>query len=82
MDRTKNKKLIHLFLKNPGRIGSVTASSPFLGKKIAQKIDFSKAKCIVEFGAGTEALPRKSWRLCRAIASFFASKLSRNWSKE
>ena len=59
MDKAKNKKLIQLFLKNPGRIGSVAASSPFLGEKIAQKIDFSKARCIVEFGAGTGSITKK-----------------------
>lgn len=85
MDKIKNKKIIHLFWKNPGRIGSVAASSPFLARKITKNIDFSQAKCVVEFGSGTgsitkkilKALPPDCLFLCFEIESEFAEKLKR-----
>ncbi len=41
------------FFKNKSEIGAVAPSSKFLGKKMYGGIDFSKVKCIVEFGPGT-----------------------------
>ncbi|MGL4392106.1 MAG: class I SAM-dependent methyltransferase [Fusobacteriaceae bacterium] len=40
------------FLKNPMRTGAVCQSGKFLARKIAAEINYEKAKCIVEFGAG------------------------------
>ena len=62
VDKIKNKKIIHLFLKNPGRVGSVAASSPFLANKIIKRVNFSKAKCVVEFGSGTGSITKKILR--------------------
>lgn len=41
------------FLKQGKNIGAVAPSSKFLVKKMIEPIDFTKVKCIVEFGAGT-----------------------------
>lgn len=83
VDNIKNKKIFQLFLKNPGRIGSVAASSSFLAKEITKKVNFSKAKCVVELGSGTgsitkkilHVLPRDCLFLCFEIESEFAKKL-------
>lgn len=83
MDNIKDKKIIELFLKNPGRVGSVAASSPFLAKEITKRADFSQAKCVVEFGSGTgsitknilKALPSNCLLLCFEVEPEFAKKL-------
>jgi len=41
------------FFKNKSEVGAVAPSSKFLGNKMYGGIDFSKVKCIVEFGPGT-----------------------------
>ncbi len=41
------------FFKNKTEVGAVAPSSKFLGNKMYGEIDFSKVKCMVEFGPGT-----------------------------
>lgn len=85
VDKVNEKKIIQLFLKNPGRVGSVAASSPFLAKEITKRVDFSKAKCVVEFGSGTgsitkkilKALPLDCLLLCFEIEPELIKKLGR-----
>jgi len=85
VDNIKDKKFIKLFLKNPGRVGSVMASSAFLAKEITRRADFSKAKCVVEFGSGTgsitkkilKALPADCLLLCFEVEPSFAEKLKK-----
>jgi phosphatidylethanolamine/phosphatidyl-N-methylethanolamine N-methyltransferase len=48
-------KFIKEFLKKKNKVGAVAPSSKFLRKKMLKKIDFSKAKTIVELGPGTGA---------------------------
>ncbi len=49
-----NKKgFFSAFLKQGKNIGAVTPSSRFLVKKMVEHIDFTRVKCIVEFGPGT-----------------------------
>lgn len=55
-------KKIELFfeaISNLKTVGTVTFSSPALVKKILAPIDFSRAKLIVEFGAGDGCITRK-----------------------
>lgn len=49
------KKLSFLFqfMENPKTIGAILPSSSFLGDKMIEKIDFTEAKYIVEYGPGT-----------------------------
>ncbi|OGI26059.1 MAG: hypothetical protein A3J76_05560 [Candidatus Moranbacteria bacterium RBG_13_45_13] len=80
--------MIELFLKNPARVGSVAASSPFLAKKITKKIDLTSAKCVVELGSGTGAitkeilggLPQDCVLLCFEVEPIFAKKLAKKIS--
>ena len=55
--------MLREFLKNYRRTGTITPSSPSLIKKMLAPINFDKARCIVELGAGegciTRALLRK-----------------------
>ena len=41
------------YIKHPMVIGAVAPSSRFLAKKMVKKVDFQKARCIVEYGPGT-----------------------------
>lgn len=55
------KKLSFLFqfMVNPKTIGAIVPSSSFLGDKMIEKIDFTKAKYIVEYGPGTGVFTEK-----------------------
>jgi phosphatidylethanolamine/phosphatidyl-N-methylethanolamine N-methyltransferase len=50
----ENKKLFlkHVF-KNQKRTGAISASSPFLAKKMVKKANLKNAKTIIELGPGT-----------------------------
>jgi phospholipid N-methyltransferase len=41
------------FFRNPAMVGSLVPSSPELTEKILEPIDFTQARCIVEYGPGT-----------------------------
>ncbi len=47
------------FLKNPRQVGALNQTSPFVAKEISKSIDFEKARCIVELGAGTGNITKK-----------------------
>ena len=47
------------FLKNPRQVGALNQTSSFVAKEITKSIDFEKARCLVEFGAGTGNITRK-----------------------
>lgn len=47
------------FLRHGTSIASFVPSSSFLSRKIIQGIDFQKAKCIVELGAGTGPITKQ-----------------------
>jgi len=66
-----NKKFYKQFLKSRREIGSVTPSSRFLTKAIIKKIDFPRAKTIIELGPGTgvftEQIIKKMSENCRLL---------------
>lgn len=47
------------YLKDVKTIGAVAPSSNRLAKKMVEPIDFSRCKCIVEYGPGTGVFTRK-----------------------
>jgi phospholipid N-methyltransferase len=52
---------MHFFregLKNLGTVGTITRSSPFLCRKVADMVDFDAARTIVELGAGDGVITR------------------------
>lgn len=73
------------FLKEGKNVGSITPSSKYLVKKMIEPIDFSKVKCIVEFGSGTgnitlellKKMPDDALLLAFEINSEFCEKLQR-----
>jgi phosphatidylethanolamine/phosphatidyl-N-methylethanolamine N-methyltransferase len=50
------KEFFSAFLKQSKNVGAVAPSSKYLVKKMVDPIDFSKVKCIVEFGPGTGSI--------------------------
>ena len=58
-------KFILQYVMKPRSVGAILPSSKYLAKKMVQQVDFSTAKCIVEYGPGTgvftnEILQRKN----------------------
>lgn len=60
----KRKPLRYLrhCLKNPRQMGSVTASSRFLARKMVKHVDFEQAEVIVELGGGDGAITREIFK--------------------
>ena len=50
------KEFFSALLKQSKNVGAVAPSSKYLVKKMVDPIDFSKVKCIVEFGPGTGSI--------------------------
>ena len=59
------------FLKSPRKIGSIIPSSKFLSNKITEQQDLSKAKCIVELGAGVGCFTSQIIKKKSEIAQFY-----------
>lgn len=55
----KKFKFIYQFITNPKTVGAILPSSSFLGDKMIEKINFKKAKYIVEYGPGTGVFTEK-----------------------
>jgi len=51
------------YLLKPRSVGAVLPSSNHLAERMVQSIDFSKARCIVEYGAGTGVFTKKILQL-------------------
>lgn len=47
------------YIKNPSTIGAVAPSSKYLAEGMMESIDFSTARCIVEYGPGTGVFTEK-----------------------
>ena len=83
----KNKNLfLRAFFKNPRQVGALNQTSNFVAKEIINSIDFGKARCLVELGAGMGNITRKIVRkmhpecvlFCFEIDSNLAKQLARN----
>jgi phospholipid N-methyltransferase len=74
------------FLKNPTEVAAIAPSSKYLINKIIKNIDFSKTKCIVEYGPGVgtitkailEKLNQDAKLICFESNSKFCSFLNKN----
>src|SRR5262245_45218701 len=58
------------FFRQGTAVGAVTPSSPWLARKLVRDIDFTRARCVVELGAGTGPITAELLRRagsCRAI---------------
>lgn len=47
------------YISQPDTIGAIAPSSRYLATAMADSIDFAKARCIVEYGAGTGVFTRE-----------------------
>lgn len=52
-------RFLREYIKNPNTIGAIAPSSRHLAANMAAAIDFKKARCIVEYGAGTGVFTRE-----------------------
>lgn len=69
------------FLKNWKTVGSITPSSRFLAQKIAQQIDFSRARNIVELGPGTGVITRELLARMDPAAKLYAIETNPEFCK-
>jgi phospholipid N-methyltransferase len=58
-------KFLMEYFKSPRTVGAVAPSSRKLAEKMADDIDFEKAKCIVEYGPGTGVFTERLIRKIR-----------------
>ncbi len=59
------------FLKHPKMLGSIIPSSRFLVNQVLRKVDWDKAKVIVEYGPGVGTFTREILRRMAADAMLF-----------
>lgn len=83
----KNKNLFFkAFLKNPRQVGALNQTSNFVVKEIINSIDFEKARCLVELGAGMGNITQKIAKkmhpecilLCFEIDPNLAGQIAKN----
>src|SRR3974377_801362 len=60
------------YMRNPRATASVCPSSPALSRRMAESIDFRRARTIVELGAGTGAVTRAILERLPRTALLFA----------
>ena len=65
-------ELFKHFVKNPGEIGAICPSSPYLSEAIVSEIGIEKANVILEIGPGTGVFTEKIIEKKRPEAKFFA----------
>ncbi len=66
------------FLKQGRRMASVAPSSRFMCRRLVHGIDFEKAECIVELGAGTGPVTAEIMRRLRPDTRFVIVELDRD----
>ena len=69
-------ELFKHFVKNPGEIGAICPSSPFLAETIVSDISLENASTIVEIGPGTGVFTKAIIRKKRDDANFFVIELN------
>ena len=57
------------FIKHPRKIGAIAPSGVSLAQKMMEPIDFTKARCITEYGPGTGSFTDELIREMRTILS-------------
>lgn len=83
----RNKNLfLKAFLKNPRQVGALNQTSNFVAREIVKSIDFEKARCLVELGAGmgnitsriTKKMHPECILLCFEIDPVLAGQIVKN----
>lgn len=69
-------------IRRPYHTGAIAPSSHALAGKMVKPVDFSKAKKIVEFGAGTGAVTREILSRMGTDAKLYAFEINPEFAKE
>ncbi|QUH25604.1 class I SAM-dependent methyltransferase [Serpentinicella alkaliphila] len=72
------KLFIKNFINQPNIIGSIAPSSRFLCSSMLKGIDFNKAKCIVEYGAGTGRFTKEIIKRKKKETLFLSFELNKS----
>src|SRR5262245_8420533 len=64
------------FLKHPNMVGWVLPSSPFLVDEVLKRVDWERAKVIVEYGPGVGAFTTKVLQRMRPDATLIALEVN------
>lgn len=70
------------FLKNPKKVAAIKPSSRALAKKIANAVDLSTKKSIVELGSGTGVFTKQIVNNISPDSLFFAMEINRDFVEE
>lgn len=68
------------FLKHPSMLGSVIPSSRYLVERLLAPVDWSRARCIVEYGPGVGTITREILARMHADARLLAFELNREFA--
>ena len=78
----KNKNLfLKAFFKNPRQVGALNQTSNFVAKEIMSSIDFEKARCLVELGAGMGNITKKITKKMHPECILFCFEIDPNLAK-
>lgn len=77
----KKIEFILQYILNPRTVGAVLPSSSRLAKKMVENIDFSKVKCIVEYGPGTGVFTEELIRRRNKNTIFFIIEYNEKFYK-
>ena len=55
----RNRGFLWEFVRQPGTVGAVAASSPFLAREMVDGFDWATIRTVVEYGPGTGAFTRQ-----------------------
>lgn len=77
-----NNVFLKAFLKNPRQVGALNQTSDFVAKEIVNSIDFKKARCLVELGAGMGNITRKIVRKMHPECVLFCFEVDPNLAKQ
>lgn len=74
----ENIEFLKAFLKNPGKVGSITPSSPELARKMIEGITPRSDNAVLELGVGTGAITRFLQEIIPDDESYLGIELDRD----
>lgn len=74
----ENIEFLQAFLKNPGKVGSITPSSPVLAQKMLAGLRPSDDNIVLELGVGTGAITKFLEDIVRDDRSYLGIELDRD----
>lgn len=75
-------QFVQQFFKKPLETGAVLPSSPLLAKAMADRINFNKAKTIVELGPGTGSITKELLKRMTKDAKLIAIEINKDFCVE